>query len=60
MLDIIPTQVVGATSYRVQVVDSSNREVANIGVLPANLTAWMLSKPLARGGVYTWVGNSSR
>lgn len=49
------TKVVGATSYRVQVVDSRNREVANSGELPSTLTAWTLPKPLARGVVYTWV-----
>jgi hypothetical protein len=49
------TSVVGATSYRVQVVDSNNREVANSGELPSTSTQWTLMKPLARGIVYTWV-----
>lgn len=47
------TQVAGATSYRVQVVDSHNLEVANSGELTS--TEWTLTKPLARGIVYTWV-----
>lgn len=49
------TPVAGATSYRVQVVDPGNREVADSGALLSTATQWTLTKPLTRGIVYIWV-----
>lgn len=49
------SRIAGATSYRVQVVDSHNREVVNSGELPSALTEWQTDKPLTRGVVYNWV-----